>query len=113
MISSVRLTDVEFSRICMVSMWGNVISTFTDIANGFQVNINENVTVAKVTLTIVVLKKIFKNEINCIKQMFYDRKMMITVNDAVTKEKYYVKRTRELPSDLKNDSVKLRNILFF
>jgi len=108
MISSVRLTVVEFSRICMVSMWGNVISTFTDTTNGFEVNINENGTVAKVTVTIVVFKKIFKNEINRIKQMFYDRKIMITVNDDATNEIIYVKRTRELPSELKNDSVKLR-----
>jgi hypothetical protein len=110
MISSIRLTVVEFSRICIVFMWGNVISTFTDTTNGFEVNINENGTVAKVTVTIVVFKKIFKNEINRIKKMFYDRKIMITVNDDVTNEIIYVKRTRELPSELKNNSVKLRRI---
>ena len=112
MISSINLTDMEFKRIGMISMWGNVITAFTDITNAFMVYINENAPVAKVSVTIEVLKTIFSHEINRIKQMFYDKEMMITVNDNVSREIIYVKRTRELPSELKNDSVKLRNILY-
>ena len=112
MISSIHLTDMGFKRIGMLSMWGNVITAFTDITNAFMVYINENATVAKVSVTIEVLKTIFSHEINRTKQMFNDRKMMITVNDDVSRETMYVKRTREIPSEFKNDSVKLRNILY-
>ena len=101
---------MEFRRIGILSMWENVITAFTDVIYEFIVDINENSTVAKIKVAIKVLKTIFRHEMNRIKQMFYDKKTMITVNDDVTRDTIHVKRTRDLPSEFKNDSVKLRKI---
>ena len=72
--------------ICLLFIWGNIVTNFTEISDVLIIEMNENANVAKITFSIKIVQPLFFKQINRKKKQFKDRKMMITVKDDETKD---------------------------
>ncbi|CAG2202986.1 unnamed protein product [Mytilus edulis] len=109
MVTNENRTVGELLKIGLLSLWTLDVTNFTLCTGKITLEANDSKQIVKVTSRFYILKKIFRNEIQEIENMFNERKIVIVLRDNDTASIIIFENKKSIP-EMVNSSIRFNRI---